>query len=169
MSTESPVDRFHWKSGPGKEDSTEFQTGWAIRAIGLFMSNLHSQLASLATSFANAVLQAIKGAPLEELLSESSAPSARPRREQPNGAPRPAAARTRSPGRLKRRSPEDIASALDQVVALVKKNKGGLRAEQIRDQLNMQAKEMPRILKEGLAKKQLKSRGQKRATTYFAS
>ena len=130
------------------------------------MSNLHSQLSALVTSFASAVLEAIKGSSLEDLLSGSPAPS-RAGREQPNGAPRPV--RARSAGRLKRRSPEDIAGALDQVVALVKKNKNGLRAEQIRDQLSMQAKEMPRVLKEGLAKKQLKSRGQKRATTYFAS
>jgi hypothetical protein len=33
----------------------------------------------------------------------------------------------------------------------------------------MQAKEMPRVLSEGLAKKKLKKKGQKRATTYFAS
>jgi hypothetical protein len=131
------------------------------------MSNLHSQLTSLATSFANAVLEAIRGASLEDLLSESSAPTSRARREQLNGIPRPV--RARSSGRLKRRSPEDIAGALEQVVALVKKHKNGLRAEQIRDELNMQAKEMPRVLKEGLAKRQLKSRGQKRATTYFAS
>jgi hypothetical protein len=42
------------------------------------------------------------------------------------------------------------------------------RAEQIRDALKMQSKEMPRVLQEGLAKKKLKSKGQKRATTYFA-
>ena len=72
------------------------------------MSNLHSQLASLASSFANAVLEAIRGASLEDLLSESRAPS-KARREQPNGTPRPA--RARSSGRLKRRSPEDIAGA----------------------------------------------------------
>jgi Fic family protein len=130
------------------------------------MSNLHSQLASLASSFANAVLEAIRGASLEDLLSESRAPS-KARREQSNGTPKPA--RARSSARLKRRSPEDIAGALDKVVALVKKNKNGLRAEQIRDQLGMQAKEMPRVLKEGLSKKQLKSRGQKRATTYFSA
>lgn len=130
------------------------------------MSTLHSQLASLADSFANAVLEAIKGASLAELLTESRGPATKARREQPNGAPRPP--RARSAGRLKRRSPDDIAEALDKVVALVKKNKNGLRAEQIRDQLAMLPKEMPRVLKEGLAKKQLKSRGQKRATTYFA-
>ena len=131
------------------------------------MSTLHSQLASLADSFANAVLEAIKGASLAELLTESRAPAAKARREQTNGAPRPT--RGRSPGRLKRRSSDDIAHALDKVVGLVKRHKNGLRAEQIRDQLGMLAKEMPRVLKEGLSKKQLKSRGQKRATTYFAA
>jgi hypothetical protein len=33
----------------------------------------------------------------------------------------------------------------------------------------MEAKEMPRVLKEGLAKKKLKAKGQKRATTYSAA
>src|SRR5579864_530711 len=131
------------------------------------MSTLHSQLASLADSFANAVLEAVKGASLAELLSESRAPAGKARREQPNGAPRPT--RARSSGRLKRRSPDDIASALDKVVGLVKRHKNGLRAEQIRDQLGMLAKEMPRVLKEGLSRKLLKSRGQKRATTYFGA
>lgn len=32
----------------------------------------------------------------------------------------------------------------------------------------MQAKEMPRILKEGLSARVLRTKGQKRATTYFA-
>jgi hypothetical protein len=72
-------------------------------------------------------------------------------------------------GRLPRRSAEDIAAALDRVIALVKKNKDGLRAEEIRAALKMQAKEMPRILKEGLSTKKLKSKGQKRATAYWAS
>ena len=42
------------------------------------------------------------------------------------------------------------------------------RAEEIRSKLGMQAKEMPRILKQGLAAKKLTSKGHKRATTYFA-
>ena len=45
----------------------------------------------------------------------------------------------------------------------------GLRAEQIRAALKMQSKEMPRVLQEGLAKEKLKSKGQKRATMYFAA
>jgi len=71
-------------------------------------------------------------------------------------------------GRLPRRSSEDIAKALDGVVALVKKHKEGLRAEEIRANLGMEAKEMPRVLKDGLAKKKLRAKGQKRATTYTA-
>jgi hypothetical protein len=77
--------------------------------------------------------------------------------------------RGRKSGRLPRRSAEGIAKALDQVIALVKKHKDGLRAEQIREQLKMQSKEMPRVLKEGVSKKKLKSKGQKRATTYTAA
>jgi len=50
----------------------------------------------------------------------------------------------------------------------VRKSKDGLRAEEIRTGLGMQAKEIPRVLKEGLATKKLKSKGQKRATTYTA-
>lgn len=57
---------------------------------------------------------------------------------------------------------------LGKVVGLVKKHKDGLRAEEIRTNLGMLAKEMPRILKEGVATKMLASKGQKRATTYFA-
>jgi hypothetical protein len=78
------------------------------------------------------------------------------------------AAKKAKPGRLARRSLADIAKALSAVVALVKRNPKGLRAEQIRTELKMDAKEMPRVLKEGLAKKALKSKGQKRATTYTA-
>lgn len=77
------------------------------------------------------------------------------------------APRSRS-GRLPRRSDTEIAAALDQVVALVRKTKEGMRAEAIREGLGLQSKEMPRILKRGLSTKKLKSKGQKRATTYLA-
>ncbi len=96
----------------------------------------------------------------------AEAPAVRGRRRHRASSPQRAPA---DQVRLKRRSPEDIAQALDEVVALLKKNKAGLRAEQIREQLGMQAKEMPRVLKEGLTKKAFKSKGQKRATTYFAT
>ncbi len=89
--------------------------------------------------------------------------------EPPTPTTSAASASRRSSSRLARRSPEQIAKALNQVVALVKGKKDGLRAEQIRTALKMESKKMPRVLKEGLAKKKLKAKGQKRATTYFAA
>jgi hypothetical protein len=134
--------------------------------------SLRSNLTGLASHFAAAVLDAIRGANLEELLDDSVGTT----RRRPGRPPKakaapssPAPPRTRKSGRLARRSPEQIAKALDRVVALVKAKKGGLRAEQIRAALKMQSKEMPRVLQEGLAKKKLKSKGQKRATTYTAA
>jgi hypothetical protein len=129
---------------------------------------LRSNLAIIAAQFAAAVLDAIRGASLEELLAEAGAGPSRRGPGRPRGSTSASSSR-RSSGRLARRSPEQIAKALDQVVALVKGKKDGLRAEQIREALKMQSKEMPRVLKEGLAKKRLKAKGQKRATTYSAA
>jgi hypothetical protein len=133
--------------------------------------SLRSQLAELVDSFTNSVLEAIRGASLDELLAESNKPGRAAARPEPVAAraQRPArAAAASSTGRLPRRSAEDIAEILDSVVGLVKKHGDGLRAEQIRSELGMQAKELPRVLKEGLASKKLRSKGQKRATTYYA-
>jgi hypothetical protein len=131
--------------------------------------SLRSQLAELVDSFTNSVLEAIRGASLDELLAESHKPGRAAPRAEPTAAraPRPTRAAAAS-GRLPRRSAEDIAEILDSVVGLVKKHGDGLRAEQIRSELGMQAKELPRVLKEGLASKKLRSKGQKRATTYYA-
>jgi hypothetical protein len=68
--------------------------------------------------------------------------------------------------RLHRRSMEEIRQTLGQVVKLVAKK--GLRAEQIRSSLALDVREVPRVLREGLATKVLKAKGQKRATTYTA-
>jgi hypothetical protein len=126
---------------------------------------LHSRLSALADNFANAILDAIRGAPLEELLGGTARARSSGARSSP-ATTRPG--RPSSSRRLKRRSPQDIAKALEQVQGLLKRNKDGLRAEQIRDALRMQSKEMPRVLAEGLTKRKLKKKGQKRATTYFA-
>ena len=65
----------------------------------------------------------------------------------------------------------DLARDADfgQIVALVKTKKAGLRSEEIRKALKLDVREVPRVLKEGLAKKALKSKGQKRATAYTAA
>lgn len=133
-------------------------------------NTLHSRLSTLATAFATSVLDAIRGASLADLQAagpRKGSPASSAAAEKPVAASR-GGRRGRSSGRLARRSPAEIASALGQIVALVKDHKEGLRAEEIRSRLGMQSKEMPRILAEGLAKRKLKKKGQKRATTYFA-
>jgi hypothetical protein len=143
--------------------------------IGRTMS-LRTQLDALASKFAADILAVVHGSSLQELVAVQGGGSGvgNGRRARPAGGgghPNPLAttkAKTGKGGRLARRSSDDIAAALGNVVALVKKHKDGLRAEEIRANLGLQSKELPRVLKEGLAKKQLAKKGQKRATVYFA-
>ena len=130
------------------------------------MSSLRSSLEALTESFADSVLQVLRTANLQELIG-STGPQKRGGTTAGNPKATPVAKPAKA-GRLARRSAEDIAAALGQVIALVKKNKDGLRAEAIRVALGLEAKEMPRVLKEGIATRKLRTKGQKRATTYFA-
>jgi hypothetical protein len=135
------------------------------------MTTLRSQLTELARSFAESVISTIRGSSLDEVLSEKGRRRAAARAAAGDGEARTTRARPgrQKPGRLARRSPEEIAKAVDLVAKLVRSRPKGLRAEDIRKMLGLDTREMPRILKEGLAKKKLRSKGQKRATTYFAA
>src|SRR3954447_10833623 len=132
------------------------------------MSNsLQNTITHLASTFATDILNALRGMSLEEILAATGkAPGARTAAASRPSAP--AAQRKAPKGRLGRRSPADIAGTVNQIVALLQKHKGGLRSEQIRSQLGLDKKEMPRPLAEGLAAKKLTKKGQKRSTTYFA-
>ena len=148
------------------------------------MNNLSLQIRDLSSTFALAIIAAITTASVSDIASladgetrEKRAPSSarasleivsRPRAGEP-AVRRAATAKTRKTGRLARRSPAEIAAVLGKIVGLVKGTKEGLRAEQIRVKLKMEAKEMPRILKEGLATKALRSKGHKRSTVYTAA
>jgi hypothetical protein len=128
-------------------------------------SRLHSRISQLASSFVDSVLDAVKSSSVSELLDGRPAHRAEARVASAPSVGR--AAQAPAAGRLPRRSAEDIAKTLEIVVSLLGSRKNGLRAEQIRAELSMQAKELPRILKEGLSRKKLRTVGQKRATTYF--
>jgi len=142
-------------------------------------SSLRSKLDELASSFANDVLHAIRSASIEDLLAESTGGGERrvasrkgtSMRSAPSAvAPRAAAvpsSRRRRGGRLARRSAGDIAGVIDRIVGLLKASPKGLRAEQIRQKLGFQAKELPRPLGEAVGAGRLGKSGQKRATTYF--
>lgn len=139
------------------------------------MPSLHDTIDALAADFAHNLLQALRGASLEDIIAETSVDHVRRRPGRPRAqvagggdeAPAPSRAK-RKAGRLARRSTQDIARTLDQVVALVKTKKSGLRSEEIRAALKLDKREVPRVLQEGLKTKKLKAKGQKRATTYFS-
>ena len=133
------------------------------------MSNLKNQIENLASEFAQGVLAAIRSASLEDLSQSGASPASKAK----GGARRDAPAATRAPkrgrgGRLPRRSDEEIGAVGQKIIELLQGHVEGLRAEQIREALGLEAKELPRPLKELLGSKKVKTKGQKRATTYFA-
>lgn len=125
------------------------------------MSTLLSRLQVLAFEFATGVLEAVVSSPLEEILGSRAAGKV-PTSKAP-------AATRASSGRLARRSDEDIAKVVERIVTLVKGNPDGLRAEQIREELGLEAKEIARPIADALSSRQIKKSGNKRATTYFAA
>jgi len=162
------------------------------------MSNaLRNSIHQMAADFASSVLKAIRGASLEDILTESQAGGGghgaaaaaprrgpgRPRRNAlpaaghatgpaAHAAPAPKAGKARSgrraSGRLGRRSPSDIANVVKRIVALLESHPNGLRAEQIRASLSLQSKELPRPIADALSGHKISKVGEKRATTYFA-
>jgi hypothetical protein len=127
--------------------------------------SLRSRLRELAAGFAGSVLDTLRGASLEELFGiepgiRSGSVSSPARRVATT--PRP-----RGDRRLSRRSSGDVAALVERLVGVLEQHPGGLRAEEIREKLGLQAKELPRPLKEGLDSGRFSKSGQKRATTYF--
>jgi hypothetical protein len=143
-------------------------------------SPLRAQLDALSRRFAADIVAAIKAASVQELTGGAGARVGNGRRTRTanqlalfTAPPSPGAgqgggARVKPSGRLARRSDDEIVAVLQKIVLLVKTHREGMRAEEIRSKLGLMSKEMPRILKAGLAAKKLTAKGQKRATTYFA-
>ncbi len=145
-------------------------------------NGLRDSISALAATFATSVVAAIRSSSLEDILDLATDAKSAPRGATPKAAAGHAAtsatpaakaparrAKRTEEGHLARRSPADIAKVLDRVMALVKSEKGGLRSEQIRERLGLLRTEMPRVLKAGLEKKVLKSKGVKRSTVYSAA
>lgn len=131
---------------------------------------LKEHLDGLAANFAQALMDAIMAHPLSDLMAEGVVAPER----VPNFARQPAAPKTpkaskgtsAAAGRLVRRTSEQIAEAAAQIAALLKKE-GPMRAEDIRKALDLDVREVPRLLKEGVASKAFAVlSGQKRSTTY---
>jgi hypothetical protein len=137
------------------------------------MSTLHQTINSLAAEFAHNLLRALRNASLEEILAETasghSAVGGGRRRGRPAAGAVAVAAGGGRGRRLRRRSVGDINAVVQKIVALLKANKKGLRAEEIRVKLGLDRREIPRPLAEALSKKLVSKKGKKRATTYFAA
>ena len=132
------------------------------------MSTLHQTINQLASEFAHSLVRALRNASLDEIIAEthSSHSAGGARRGRP-AASAGSAPRRRS-GRLHRRSQGELDAVVNKIVALLKGNKKGLRAEEIRTKLHLDRREIPRPLAEALKKKLVSKKGKKRATTYFA-
>jgi hypothetical protein len=128
------------------------------------VSSLRHHLHDLAERFASDVLAAIRGASIEDLVAETGGAKGTP---GPARGMRPGA-RTDG-GRLARRTAEDIDSTLGLVVAALRATPEGMRSEEIRDFLKIDKRALPRVLARGLQTKKLRSKGQRRGTTYFAA
>jgi hypothetical protein len=127
-------------------------------------TSLRSQLNELASNFTDGVLAAIRTASIEDLLAESQGG-----RRSPGGGGGGQPELLRKGGRLARRTQEQIEAVLAKVIAAVRAAGGkGLRAEEIRKELGLDVREVPRVLKEGLRTRKLKAQGQRRATVYSA-
>jgi hypothetical protein len=125
--------------------------------------SLQKSIEEQAVQFAQAIIAALRTASIDELVGFTGSRAPRATSGAPVAAPR--ATRLRG-GRLARRSADDIAGALDRIVAVLTAHPEGMRAEAIRAELGLDAKELPRPVAEGLATGRLTKRGQKRATTY---
>src|SRR5881394_2796773 len=117
------------------------------------MSNLRTQIDLLATQFAGHIIEALRLASLDDLMAIAGDRRGGARaRSTGGGAPSSVAAGgVRRRGRLGRRSQAQIGRMVDEIVDLLAKNAAGMRAEQIRSALNVQAKELPRPLADALA------------------
>jgi hypothetical protein len=120
-------------------------------------TSLRTRLGDLASAFVASVVDAIRDASVEELFARPAGSARTSTRVTGAGAG----------GRLARRSGQDIEAVIDQIVELIRQNPKGLRAEEIRSALGLEAKEMPRPLRQGLAAGRFTKSGQKRATTYL--
>ncbi len=139
------------------------------------MPTLHNAINSLASDFAHQLLAALRGASLEEIISETSVGHlrrgpGRPRTRVAGGGGVPVPFRgKRKAGRLARRSPADIAKTVEKIVAIVKASKKGINAEGIKAALKVDRRELPKPLAMALKSKKIRKKGHKRATKYFAA
>ncbi|MCL2778384.1 MAG: hypothetical protein FWD73_10300 [Polyangiaceae bacterium] len=130
------------------------------------MTTLRNTIEDLSSQFANSIIEALRGASIDELLDVAHG-GPRPRAREMGESVAPP--RRVQGARRGRRTAGDIADMVDSIVELLQNNPNGLRSEQIREQLGVEAKELPRPLADAMEQNLITKTGQKRATTYFVA
>jgi hypothetical protein len=127
--------------------------------------SLQKTIEEQAARFAEAIVAALRGASLDEIVGLTGERAARGGAKRSTSAPgAPKAAKPT--GRLGRRTADDIRRTLDQIVNVLGKHESGLRAEQIKAALGLDKREMPKPIGLGLKEGVLQKSGEKRATVY---
>lgn len=131
------------------------------------MSQLKNTLQAIALQFVDSIVEAIRRSPIEEIEGASNGSHAPRSTSAPTVRSSRSAKTTVPGGRLARRSDDQIGEVVDQIATLLRKHPEGLRAEHIRQELDLDVREVPRVLRTGVESKKLVIlSGQKRATTY---
>jgi len=132
-------------------------------------NSLEQHVQALAAKFAQDVLAALQGASLSDIAALAGSKAVSSSRAADDIDDTGSRAKGKTGGKRARRTAEDLGRTVDKLVRALEKAPEGLRAEALRVELGLAAKEMPRPLALALAEKRIKKRGEKRATTYFAA
>jgi len=127
------------------------------------MSALKEVISAATEEFVTAIIAAIRGASFDEIAETSGDESV----SSPRAKVVKASGKGKGGKRI-RRSSDDIQGVVEKIVSFVKKHADGVSAEEIREQLGVERKELPRPISEALGQKLISKRGHKRATKYFA-
>lgn len=130
-------------------------------------SDLDAALRDAVEAFVVQLRDIFQRTALEKVQSALSGEGSAPRRAGRRGgaSSAPVSRGTRKKGA--KRSPEELDALVKSLLAYVKKNPGE-RIEQIGAGLGLPTKELALPAKKLIGDKQLRTKGQKRATTYFA-
>jgi hypothetical protein len=121
------------------------------------MATFKEGIAHILARFADELVHFVLAQSMGELVGAQAA--------SPAPMKAPTSPKTEARPKYHRRTPEEIAEGASKVLAVLRKHPDGLRSEQIREAVGCEASELPRYLAE--LGSQIRSKGQKRGTTYF--
>jgi hypothetical protein len=129
------------------------------------MADTETELRDIVDTFIAQLKDVIRRSTLETVQSAlgDEGPARSRGRRSAAASPRAGAGRRKGA----KRSPEELEALVSNLLNYVKKNPGQ-RIEQIGEALGTATKELAIPAKKLIAEKQLRTKGQKRATTYFA-